>query len=189
VGTGAGLRDRVAAGILDAAAAVLAERGDAASMADVAVAAGVGRATLYRYFPNRDVLLDALAEVGLAEMRRLIAEAELDKVPVREGVARVARGFVAAGSKYVALMPPQGVAGRALGRNDERSRRLVEPLHELFRRGAAQGVLRADLPAEVLLEMFGYLLMSAIQRTTRDQAGVEQASAEITSVFLDGVHR
>ncbi len=53
------MRDHVAEAILDAAAAVFAERGEAASMADVAEAAGVGRATLYRYFPSRDVLLDS----------------------------------------------------------------------------------------------------------------------------------
>jgi tetracycline repressor-like protein len=39
-------------GILDIAAGVLAERGEAASTVHIADAAGVGRATLYRYFPT-----------------------------------------------------------------------------------------------------------------------------------------
>src|SRR5262249_11017823 len=125
------MRDHVAAGILDAAAAVLADRGEAASMADVAEAAGVGRATLYRYFASRGGLLDAPGEAGIGEMRRLIGEAELDGVPVGEGIARVARAFIAAGSKYQVLMP-DGVAGQRVGRNDERSRRLAEPLTRLF---------------------------------------------------------
>ena len=183
--TNPALRDHVAAGILDAAAAVFAERGNAASMADVAEAAGVGRATLYRYFPSRDELLDALADAGIAEMRRRIGEAELTRVPVQEGIARVARGFVAAGSKYTVLMP-YGVAGTRVGRNDEKSQRLIEPLHALFRRGAVEGVLRDDLPTEVLLEMFGRLLFSAIDRTVRGGVGVERASAEVVSVFLNG---
>jgi AcrR family transcriptional regulator len=45
---------RAAERILDAAAAVFAERGVAATqMADIAKAAGCSRATLYRYFDNR----------------------------------------------------------------------------------------------------------------------------------------
>ncbi|MGH3259142.1 MAG: helix-turn-helix domain-containing protein, partial [Streptosporangiaceae bacterium] len=57
--TSAALRDRAARVILDAAAALLAERGESVSMADIAEAAGVGRATVYRYFPTKDALLDA----------------------------------------------------------------------------------------------------------------------------------
>ena len=49
--------DRTAAAILDAAAHVLSEHGSGANLADVAAAAGVSRATLYRYYPDRDALL------------------------------------------------------------------------------------------------------------------------------------
>ncbi len=180
------LRDHIAVAILDAAAAVLAERGEAASMADVAEAAGVGRATLYRYFPSRDALLDALVESAIAEMRDRIVGAELEKVPVEEGLARVARGFIAAGTKYLALMPHG-----AFGHNREHSkggdeRLLIDPLQALLSRGMAEGVLRSDLPAEALLGMFGRLLLAAIDRVSRDHVGVEQASAEVTSVFLHG---
>jgi len=97
------LRDRIAAGILDTAAAVLAGRGESASMAEIADAAGVSRATLYRYFPTRDTLLNALAEAASAELRDRIADAELDTIPVPEAIARLTRGFVLTGSKYVAL--------------------------------------------------------------------------------------
>ncbi len=61
------------------------------------------------------------------------------------------------------------------------------PLLALFRRGAAEGVLRGDLPAETLLEIFGQLLLTAIDRVTRDHVCVEHASADVTSVFLNGV--
>src|SRR5437879_7590870 len=95
--------NRTAAGILEAAAAVFAEHGESASMADIATASGVGRATLYRYFPTREELLRGLVDAALAELRERIADAELDTVPVAVGLARLTRGFLAAGSTYSAL--------------------------------------------------------------------------------------
>ena len=48
------IQDRVAEAILDVAANLLASGGEPPSMADIAAAAGVGRATLYRHFPTRE---------------------------------------------------------------------------------------------------------------------------------------
>ncbi|MFF0478765.1 TetR/AcrR family transcriptional regulator [Streptomyces sp. NPDC004284] len=49
-------RDR----ILEVAAQVVAEQGTPASLRDIARRAGIGLGTLYRHFPNRDALLEAL---------------------------------------------------------------------------------------------------------------------------------
>jgi len=61
------LQQRVAAAILEGAAQIFAVQGEQASMNDVADAAGVARATVYRYFPNRDALLDELARAAVAD--------------------------------------------------------------------------------------------------------------------------
>jgi len=55
-----GVRSRTRRAILDAAAAVLPTH-PTASLGDIAAAAGVGRSTLHRYFPERSELLRALA--------------------------------------------------------------------------------------------------------------------------------
>jgi AcrR family transcriptional regulator len=53
---------RVAA-LMEAGAAVIAERGfEAATMAEVAARAGAPIGSLYRFFPNKEVLADALIE-------------------------------------------------------------------------------------------------------------------------------
>jgi TetR/AcrR family transcriptional repressor of mexCD-oprJ operon len=177
------LRDRIAAGILDTAATVLAERGESASMADIARAAGVGRATLYRYFPTREALLLGLTRVAFEELSGRIADAGLDDVPLREGVARAARAFIAAGSRYAAVVH----VGKAYVDDPaEFDLAVAEPVRALIRRGVADGSLRADVPAAVLFEMFTGLLERALQLVERGQVGVEQAGAVITTLFLDG---
>jgi hypothetical protein len=97
-------------------------------------------------------------------------------------VARVARAFIAAGTKYLALMPHGPFGHQRQHSKGGNERLLIEPLRALLSRGMA----RSDLPAEALLGMFGRLLLAAIDRVSRDHVGVEQASAEVTSLFLHG---
>jgi TetR/AcrR family transcriptional repressor of mexCD-oprJ operon len=85
------LHARVSAEILEAAAAVLAERGEQASMADVAAAAGMARATVYRYFPNREALFEALGRLAVEEAGERLQAGRLQDVPVPEAFARRAR--------------------------------------------------------------------------------------------------
>jgi TetR/AcrR family transcriptional repressor of mexCD-oprJ operon len=176
------LRDRIAAGILDTAAALLAVRGESASMAEIADAAGVSRATLYRYFPSRDALLRGLAEAASAELRERIADAELDTIPVQEAIARLTRGFVLAGSKYVALTH----TGHKPADSGQTERDLAEPVYRLLHRGIADGTLRSDLPPEVLVQIFSGLLETAIRISGPGGIRAETASAAVISVFLDG---
>jgi TetR/AcrR family transcriptional regulator, mexCD-oprJ operon repressor len=174
------LRDHVAAVILDKAAQVLAERREAASLAEIAEAAGVARSTLYRYFPNRETLLQALADTAARELTARIDEARPEVLPVPEALARITRGFIATGSKYIALAylwpKPAGAADQQIS----------EPLRRLFERGVADGTLRSDLPAETLLASYGDLIEGAITRSALSHTGVEEASAAVLSIFLNG---
>ena len=61
---------RRAEAMVAAAAALFAERGfDGTSLNAIAKAAGVTIASIYQYFPNRDALVDAVAEFYLAAFR------------------------------------------------------------------------------------------------------------------------
>ena len=61
--------------LLDAAAAVFAERGLEAGVEEIARAAGVGMGTLYRRFPTKDALIAALVHDVMTTMLRLAREA------------------------------------------------------------------------------------------------------------------
>jgi len=57
-----------------AEAVVLVRRGRLPSVAEVALSAGVSRATAYRYFPSRSKLVSAMIAEGLAPVRRAVPQ-------------------------------------------------------------------------------------------------------------------
>lgn len=61
--------------ILEAAAEVFGERGLGATLDAVAERAGVGVGTVYRRFPDKEALVDALFEERIDEVRRIADEA------------------------------------------------------------------------------------------------------------------
>ena len=67
--------------ILDAAASVFAERGVTATLNEVALAAGVGVGTVYRKFPDKEAVFDALFDVKIDNLVRLAVEASRVQEP------------------------------------------------------------------------------------------------------------
>ena len=173
------LRARVSAAILEAAAAVLAERGEQASMADVAAAAGMARATVYRYFPNREALFEALGRLAVDEAGDRLQAGRLEEVAVSEAFERAVRALVAVGDYLV-------VVSRENARPDsaEFEQRVASPLRGLIERAQSLGEVRDDLPALWLMEALIGIVVSGLQ--TRPSLGVEDTVAGITSLFLDG---
>lgn len=84
----AGPRSRTRRAILDAAMSVLAAD-TGASLGDIAAAAGVGRSTLHRHFPDRSDLRRALARHVHAISNAAIAHAEPDCGPPVAALRRV----------------------------------------------------------------------------------------------------
>jgi len=71
--------------ILTSAAAVLAEQGmDKASMAQIAVQAGVSKALLYHYYPGKDALIFGIILTHLTELDEAVQAADDAALPPRE---------------------------------------------------------------------------------------------------------
>src|SRR5215475_2547574 len=81
------LNSRTRTRILDGALRAIAHHGLAKlGMSDVSAHAGVSRGTLYRYFPNREELLESLADFERERFHRRVGEALRSAPP---GAARL----------------------------------------------------------------------------------------------------
>ncbi len=173
------LQQRVSAAILEGAAQLFAVEGEQASMNDVAEAAGVARATVYRYFPSREALLGELARAAVDEVDTRLASARIDEVAPEEGIARAVRALVDVGDSFVLL-----ARQRRRSDPDRFESRLTQPLRSLFERGQAGGDIREDITSARLTESLIGLIVGVL--TSTPALGKEDMTATITGLFLDG---
>ncbi len=125
--------------ILTAARQVFAEQGYGASMETIAERAEVGVGTLYRRFPHKAELFEAV--VDEAKRRNLeIAQIVLAEVPDADAVFEFVRRCVASPSCWRAMIeaPPWRSAGTGLDA-------LAPLLTQILERGQRAGTVRSDL--------------------------------------------
>jgi TetR/AcrR family transcriptional regulator, mexCD-oprJ operon repressor len=176
---GRALRERVAGAILDAAARTFAARGEVANLGEVAVAAGVARATVYRYFPNRRRLLEELVRRAAEDAHARLEAARVSEVAVEEGITRAVRAFVDMGDAFVVL-----VGERDRARAGEFDRLVAGPLRGLLEEGRSAGRVREDVPAAWLAEALVGVVAAALRRGA---LGRDDTVAATTRVFFEGV--
>ena len=130
-------RNRTA--ILEAAARLF-ESSEQASIADVADAAGLTRTTVYRHFPDRDALVDALlVHVATATVPTLLSE--MERAPLEDALALLAQGVLQLAHEHHYLV------SATAHRIEEAARTAVddEPIARLLSRHADRLVPGADV--------------------------------------------
>ena len=92
-----------------------------AGVADVAAAAGVGRATLYRHFPTRDSLLEAIRHQGLADGEAAVEACRIDEGSATDALSRLLAAWLELGDRYrvVVSNPSQAHNLEARAREEE----------------------------------------------------------------------
>ena len=170
------------AAILEAAARLLAEDGDA-SMADLAGAAGVGRATLYRYYPSREALLAALTAEALDELAgRLPTPASKRPASRRRSEDRARRAH--------RRRPLRRARARACeGRPRRRGTRLHRANPTRSRARHRRGTASGRHPVDVQLALFSGVLQAGVRLASERRLGHEDAAAAVTRAYLDGARR
>ena len=134
---------------LDAFAALIAEHGLASvTMSQIAGAAGIGRATLYKYFPDVEAILVAWHDRHIARHLRQLAEARDAATPAGR-LEAVLEAFALIQHQHHDTELPVALLHR--GEHVARARRqLQDLLGELLAEGAQAGVVRTDIaPGEL----------------------------------------
>lgn len=130
-----------------------------ASMNDIAQQAGVGRVTLYAHFPSREALVEAALIRLLAQGDEALAAVDLTGDP-RDGL----RALMESG--WLLIAQAASVLEAALtslppGRVHELHAKPEQRVDGLIRRGQAEGVFRADIPAGRLAGVLHHILHGA----------------------------
>jgi len=133
-------RDR----ILAAARELFADRGLATSLNDIAHHAGVGVATVYRHFPDREQLIERLFEERIDQVEALLRAALDDADPWHGLTSFLERSIELQAANRALQQLLLGAAGGV--QRIAKARTRLEPLElEVVERAHRAGLLRADV--------------------------------------------
>jgi AcrR family transcriptional regulator len=171
-------RDRV----LEAAKAVFSAGGPDVSLEAVARKASVGIGTLYRHFPTREALYEAVYRREVEQLGEMAEQLKDDPAPVdalrrwlRSNVEFVAtKKGMAAALALAAGPPPSELTAFSYDR-------LTKAIALLLDRAVAAGEIRNDVSAEDLLRtLVGMCLL-------HDQPGWQAGVVRMLDVLIDGL--
>lgn len=160
-----GPRNRTRRAILSAAASVLA-RDRAATLADIAVVADVGRSTLHRYFSDREELVRAAVEDSIEALAGSVAGAAVDEGPPLEAMRRLVAALIDVGDRLLFLFGDPRVLqeyGPQEAGDDPSERSVLD----LIARGQAEGVLDPGVSPEWILNVLYALVYTGIEGVDR----------------------
>src|SRR3984885_12521079 len=170
--------------VLEAANAVFSSGGPDASLEAVARTASVGIGTLYRHFPTREALFEAVYRREVDHLADLAEQLKADDVAPTEALRR----WLCSNVEFVATKKGMSAAlALAVNKSSELSAysfaRLTKAVGALLERAVAAGEIRADIsPEDVLRALVGMCYMN-------DQPGWQTSVLRLVDVFVDGLSR
>ncbi|MCO5065240.1 MAG: TetR/AcrR family transcriptional regulator [Rhizobiaceae bacterium] len=167
--------------LLDAATRIFSAGGSQASLEAVAREAGVGIGTLYRHFPTRESLFEAVYRHEVDHLSELAAELAREADPVD-----ALRRWLHANVRLVATKKGMisALQEAAQASNELRAyslERLTDAIGLLLGRGIASGELRDDIsPDELLRTLLGIFY-------SQGPADWQPGALRLVDVFVDGL--
>jgi AcrR family transcriptional regulator len=168
--------------ILDAAEEVFAAEGVAVPIDVVAERAGLGVGTLYRHFPNKEALLEAIVVDRITQLVATAREFELAEDP-GQALFAFLQEFAAQASAKRDLFEALGSAGIDLkARCAELFEDLMRSVDVLLSRAIAIGAVRDDVPAN---EIVGLIVGTC--HAAGDSGVTDAGLGRMVTVVLDGL--
>jgi AcrR family transcriptional regulator len=163
----AALRARRRREILSAAARLFAAQGyEATDVQQVAAALGIGKGTVYRYFPSKEALFLAAVDQGMQELKDWIDQATATATSSLERVQRGVRAYLEYFDRHADVIELL-IQERAQFRDRKRPTYFehrdanLGPWKDVFRGMIAEGTIR-DVPVERITDVLSDLLYGTI---------------------------
>jgi TetR/AcrR family transcriptional repressor of mexCD-oprJ operon len=154
--------------VIEAAIRLLTDDSHASTQA-IADAAGVGRATVYRRFPTRETLMEALIAYAQEEIDQTFIPLLTHDRPVSETLPLLVAEAIRVSQRYRLLQQQDKDQGQP---NDG----AVEPATIAWLEGGREnGQLRRDLPAGWMLRMLQAVILSAVASVDEGEHSAEEA--------------
>lgn len=169
--------------VLDAAKAVFSQGGPEASLAAVARHAGVGIGTLYRHFPTREALFEAVYRREVGQLVELAGRLETQTTPLE-----ALRRWMQAGVEFMATKKGMAAALAVAAHSSSDLAaysidQLTMALRELLQRAVAAGELCADIdPEDLLRALVGMCYL-------QDRPGWQAKVLHLVDIFLEGLRQ
>jgi AcrR family transcriptional regulator len=169
--------------LVAAAASVFAERGLDAATAEIAHRAGVGEATLFRRFPTKDDLIDAIIETRMEEFAAL-ADAAASEADPAVALERFMQDLVKQFSRDRGFFQAAGERCMTDPRFRPLRERAYDAVGRLLKGAQDAGAVRRDLsPADI-----SFLAGSALYAMEVSKPGLrEDLWKRYLRVILDGM--
>jgi AcrR family transcriptional regulator len=183
--------------ILRAAARLLAAD-PATSVQQIADEAEVARPTVYRRYPTREALIDAILDEAIAEFDATMADVAKHSSTAAEAIEQLIRSLAQIGTDYPILLsgphaahqPGTDDAGSASRR---RMAGLVDQFDAQIARGQHDHSIRTDLAPEIVRHVLFGALALALQLRQQQPFGTPLSSGEVgeqvASLLMDGLRR
>jgi AcrR family transcriptional regulator len=167
--------------LLEAAKSVFSAGGPEASLEAVARTAGVGIGTLYRHFPTREALFEAVYRHEVQQLADLAERLKKETRPI-EALRQWMRSIV----KFVATKKGMSTAlALAVSKDSDlvsySSDRLTRAIGLLLEQAIAAGEVRSDVGPEDLLRAIVGMCY------THDQPGWQKNVLRLVDIFVDGL--
>ncbi|WP_425537759.1 TetR/AcrR family transcriptional regulator [Pseudaminobacter soli (ex Li et al. 2025)] len=185
--------------VLDGARAAFCRKGVAnTSVDEIALQLGVSKHTIYRRYPNKGALLEAVVERDISQFKDALLSASGGEMAPLEAVKMTARRYFEIGSSrdyaafYLSVSAEAALSGALRRQLAIWSKASLEPLKQTIRAAQAAGLVRNGDPS-VICEILVDLLEGANNRVRLhdDTSGAplhpEELFADRWSVFVSAM--
>lgn len=172
--------------LLRAAAAFLGRRPEA-TQDEVAIAIGVSRATMHRYFAGRAALIEQLQQLALSEVRGALDSARWQEGSAAQALKRLVTACEPI-SGYLTLLYTQSQEF-AIEELEQGWAEIDAEIKGLFLRGQRDGEFRPDLTSAWLTEAFYNLVVGAGWSIRTGRAAPSDFTSMVTALLLEGMCR